>query len=244
MFNSLVKLCGEMRLAMFGFKILVMAIIFTPLMAYATAGCGEITSIIRVNKEPMDDIYRLNQQGVSAGGLFAQVLSAIPGVGIFAAVVSDMTIEAVASGVRRANSQAGIEEELQSGQYKDVYDVTIKPDFGNPISITIRENEIDRFGLKEGVRAVIYYPNTDPLVVTGEGKKIATTRPSFSKKIIYSWTSAADKPTGDIVDSEYKSICYLGQKAEPYFIASGPWNGNDGHGFLSIVGPEDGAAKK
>lgn len=201
--------------------------LIAPSVAYATAGCGEIISIVQVNKEPMDDIYRLNKQGVSTGGAFSQILSAIPGVGVFAAVVADTAIGAVASDVKQTNAQDKLAQERQDGQYKDVYDVSIKPDFGSPITITIRENEVDFMGLKEGRRAIIYYPNTDPIVTTGNNAKITRTRPSFSKKVVFGWYDAPDKPAeGSAPDDHYNEVCYRGQKTQPYFVASGPWSPN------------------
>ena len=172
----------------------------------------------------MDDIYRLNKQGVSTGGTISQILSGIPGVGIFAAVIADAAIGAIASDVKQTNTQDKLSQEKQSGRYKDVFDVTIQPDFGGPITITIRENEIDFMGLKEGRRAIIYYPNTDPIVTTGENAKISRTRPSFSKKIVFGWYDAPEKPAdGAPPDNHYNDICYRGQKTKPYYSASGPW---------------------
>lgn len=196
-----------------------------PSWAHATAGCGEIISIAKVNKEPMDDIYRLNKQGIATGGIFTQILSAVPGVGVFAAAAADSLIGAVASDIKQTNASDKINQEQKTGQYDDVYDVTIKPDFGNPITITIRENEIDRFGLKEERRAIIYYPNTDPTVITGNNAQITRTRPSFSKKVVYGWYDAPDKPAdGAAPDDHYNEVCYRGQKAQSIYIASGPWD--------------------
>ena len=187
-------------------------------MAQAAAGCGDIISLSKVNKEPMEDIYRLNKSEFATGGMFAQILSGIPGVGIVAAVVADAAIGAVTSDVKQTNAEDKIRQEQQTKQYLDVYDVTVKPDFGNPITITIREVEVERFNLKKDVRAVIFYPNTDPLANQGN-QATSRTRPSFSRY------KAPEKPAdGSAPGEEYNKICYGGQDATPYYIASGPWD--------------------
>lgn len=202
----------------------LLGLAIAPMMANASAGCGEITSITQVNKEPMDDIYRLNKQGVSTGGLFTQLLSAIPGVGIASAVIGDAAIGALASDVKITSAEDKLRQEAQTQQFLDVYDVTIKPDYGDPITITIRENELSFMGLKKDRRAIIYYPNTDPIVITGENAKITRTRPSFSKKVVFGWYDAPDKPAdGTPPDEHYNDVCYRGQKTKPFFVASGPW---------------------
>lgn len=205
----------------------LLGLAIAPMMANASAGCGEITSITQANKEPMDDIYRLNKQGVATGGLFTQLLSAIPGVGIASAVIGDAAIGALASDVKITSAEDKLRQEAQTQQYLDVYDVTIKPDYGDPITITIRENEISFMGLKKDRRAIIYYPNTDPIVTTGENARITRTRPSFSKKVVFGWYDAPDKPAqGVLPDEHYNDVCYRGQKTKPFFNASGPWGPN------------------
>ncbi len=208
----------------FNFLGVLFALLATPLFSYAaSAGCGEITEIIPVNKPPMDDVYRLSKVGFTSGGMITQVLSGIPGVGILTAAVADNVIGAIVTDAKLTEANLQLDKEKQAQQWKDIFDVTIKPDFGNPITITIREDEIDRFGLKQGRRAIIYYPKTEPIVVTFEGKYTNRTRPSFSKKIVYGWYDAPDKPVGNSGDDHYNDVCYRGQKVQPFVIASGPW---------------------
>ena len=198
-------------------------------MAIAASGCATVTDVATADKPPMADIYRLDKRGVSTGSQVAQLLSAFTPLGAFVSTVADQTVEIAGSAIRRNAVEAERKQELVSQKWEGVLDVTYKPDFGEPITITIRTSEIKRFSLEKSARVVMFDPKRDVLITTDEGQKVTRTRPSIHVPLSGLWSTIQPIPlpiNGELTD-DYKKFCFAGQVGPDYQSVSGPWNPKD-----------------
>lgn len=188
----------------------------------SSSGCATITDIQSVNKEPMADIYRLDKSGFHTGGIVAQVLQLSP-LGVVASVAVDVSTEVGVSAAKRAQVAAVRKEEVTSRVWVDVFDVTYKPDVGEPITITIRKSEIDRFSLEKGARVVMFDPGFDREITTDEGAKVVRNRPSIHvpRSGFWSTIKEIDVPKDKNYSDDYLDFCFAGQTGPSYRTMNG-----------------------
>lgn len=197
--------------------------------ALAASGCATVTEVTSVNKPPMADIYRLDKRGVSTGGQIFQLLTSFTPLGALASGTVDIAVEVGGSAVRQSSVESDRKQELANQKWEGVFDVTYRPDFGEPITITIRESEIKRYGIEKGARVVMFDPNRDVLITTDAGKKVTRTRPSIHVPVsgLFSTTQYIPMPVTGEFSEDYKMFCFAGQTGTDYKTMSGPWNSNE-----------------
>lgn len=195
-------------------------------VASAASGCATVIDITSVNKPPMADIYRLEKKGVSTGSQVAQLLGAFTPLGALASAVADQTVEIAGSAIRRGAVESERKQESVTQKWDGVFDVTYKPDFGEPITITIRDLEIKRYNLEQSARVVMFDPKRDVLITTGEGQKVTRTRPSIHVPVSGLWSTVQPipLPINSELTEDYKKFCFAGQLGPDYQSMSGPWD--------------------
>lgn len=153
-------------------------------------GCGTVVKFEPVdNVQPRYSDRRPDQSRVYTGGLLAGVLSAIPGVGLVAAVVVDVATSTVGSAISGAAAKDKDESALKEQKWDNVYWLTIKPDYG--AEFTIPYEKINQRAPDAGSRVQLGSDAFDP----------------DRKLNIY---FAGNKDLGDRLGEEYLSFCYGG----------------------------------
>ena len=192
----------------------------------SSSGCATITDVQSVNNRPMADIYRLDKRGVHTGGQVAQLLWSFTPLGEVVSAIADRTVEVAGSAIRRGVVEAERTQEFATQKWEGVFDVTYKPDFGEPITITIRQSEIKRFSLEKGARVVMFDPDFDNNITTDEGAKVIRTRPSIHAPRSGLWSTIQEIEVARDANfsDDYKKFCFAGQKGPAYRTMSGPWN--------------------
>lgn len=99
-------------------------------------GCGTV-----VKFEPVDNVRprysdrRPGQNDINTGGLLGAFLSAIPGVGVVAAIAADVTTNVVGSAISNSAAKDSDDAAAKEQKWKNVYWLTVKPDYGPEFTI-------------------------------------------------------------------------------------------------------------
>jgi hypothetical protein len=101
-------------------------------------GCGTIVSLRESTQKPLPSELADEYGGPRAsGGFVLQVLSAIPGVGVAAAVTGEVVASAGISAVSSNLQEADRVKQAESAKYKDVMAVEFRFDDGETINIPV-----------------------------------------------------------------------------------------------------------
>jgi len=186
--------------------------------AFAASGCATVIEVKSVNVAPMDDTYHLDKRGFSTGGQVITLLSNFGAVGTLASVVADVAVGVVGTAVRTSNVAADRQAEQVTEQYKDVFEITYKPDFGDELTIVIRKAEMDRFHIENGARVVMFDEYMDGPITTDDGPVVRRTRPSIEVPTpgFWSTTYKVEMPDGVNFSKKYIASCFKGQAGAQY----------------------------
>lgn len=185
---------------------------------FAASGCATVIEVKSVNVRPDDDTYRLDKRGFSTGGQVATLLGNFGAVGALASVVADVAVGVVGTAVRVSGVANDRNDESMTEQYKDVFEVTYKPDFGDELTIVIRKSEMKRFSIENGARVVMFDPDLDRTITTDDGPVVRRTRPTIEVPTpgFWSLTYKVEMPDGVNFSDKYIASCFKGQTGAPY----------------------------
>lgn len=185
---------------------------------FAASGCATVIEVKSVNVPPDDDTYKLDKRGFSTGGQIGLLLGNFGILGAVGSAVADVAVGAIGTAVRLNNAASDRKEELMDERYKDVFEVTYKPDFGDELTIVIRQAEMKRFSIEQGARVVMFDPDLDVSITTDNGPVVRRTRPTIElpRPGFWSLTYKVEMPDGDNFSKEYIASCFKGQTGAPY----------------------------
>jgi len=199
------------------------AVVATGLLAatpatFAASGCATVIEVKSVNESPMDDTYHLDKRGFSTGGQVITLLSNFGSVGSLASVAAEIAVGVVGTAVRTSGVASDRKDEAISEQYKDVFQVTYKPDFGDELTIVIRKTEMNRFHIENGARVVMFDEYMDGPITTDDGPVVRRTRPSIEvpQPGFWSMTYNVEMPEGTNFSKKYIESCFKGQSGNSF----------------------------
>lgn len=185
---------------------------------FAASGCATVIEVKSVNVAPMADIYKLDKRGFSTGGGVITLLSNFGAVGSLTSVVADVAVGAIGTAVRLNDVATERKDEAMTEQYKDVFQITYKPDFGDDLTIVVRKSEMSRFHIENGAR-VVMFDSGDGNITTDDGPVVYRSRASIEvpQPGFWSLTYKVEMPDGENFSKEYIASCFKGQTKTPYW---------------------------